>query len=601
MWIGTAKGLALFDGFTLAAVWPDGVNPSPFLSNSINDIALVGDSTYVATKDGVYVTKSDEGVVWQRRVQGLIGRFATSITGFGTQIWCVSGNRLYRGGETGVWTLWENGLAGASAYTVRSHGSKMMVGTNFGILEYDGVSTWQPMGPYPSYPANAWVEIDPTGQEWAGSSEGLWFWTGTAWTLRTSAGPRGNWVQGMALKGHTLYISTRDVGIARFDGSGWRTFAPGPGATPDTTFLGTGFNFALMVDRGGSVWAAQWGQSLARIDDSSEPPQFMHYYDTSEGAFDERNTFGWSSGEDPSGNRWFGYDTRLLGVITPIGINRIATDDTRTNFSPQNGAAMSANQVRAIAFAPGPSFEMWVGYAQLGIDIFTDPTLATRAARIDTLNNNDLWGLAFNGDSVWIATANGLTRYSRATRLERENIGTQPPSSQGSVHPLSIDSEGGVWWATQGGVFHRRPDRSVEVFTADNSPLLSNDVHSVIVDRSTGDVWIGSVQGVNRYNPNASSGGGGGPVSGSSFGVYPNPAFLSSAGTAIRTVNLSGPFKGRVFDVRGRIVKHLLGNASSGVLWDATYESGQRAAPGLYFFEVENAGVTRRSRVILIR
>jgi ligand-binding sensor domain-containing protein len=122
---------------------------------------------------------------------------------------------------------------------------------------------------------------------------------------------------------------------------------------------------------------------------------------------------------------------------------------------------MGANQVRAIAFAPGPSFEMWVGYAQLGIDIFTDPTLATRAARIDTLNNNDLWGLAFNGDSVWIATANGLTRYSRATRLEKENIGTQPPSSQGSVHPLSIDSEGGVWWATQGGVFHRRPNRSV--------------------------------------------------------------------------------------------------------------------------------------------
>jgi hypothetical protein len=40
---------ALFDGFTLSALWPDG--GSTPLSNSINDIAHVGDSTYVTTKD----------------------------------------------------------------------------------------------------------------------------------------------------------------------------------------------------------------------------------------------------------------------------------------------------------------------------------------------------------------------------------------------------------------------------------------------------------------------------------------------------------------------------------------------------------------------
>jgi hypothetical protein len=35
-----------------------------------------------------------------------------------------------------VWTLWENGLAGA-AYTVRCRGSKMLV-VAFGVLAYDG-------------------------------------------------------------------------------------------------------------------------------------------------------------------------------------------------------------------------------------------------------------------------------------------------------------------------------------------------------------------------------------------------------------------------------------------------------------------------------
>jgi ligand-binding sensor domain-containing protein len=611
MWVGTRRGLALFDGFTLTAVWPDGVNPSPFGSDVINDIAHVGDSTYVATNNGVYVTKTDEGVVWSRRVVGLAaptGLTVTAVKGLGTEVWCLAGGDVYRGGQTGTWTMEENGFTSTVA-TLTARQGQLFIGTADGVLRWDGDASWQPLGAG-GFPFNAWVDVDPAGTTWAGNPEGLWRWDGATWQYYRSPGPAGNWVQGMQLTGSTLWFTTRDRGTSRFDGTNWRTYVPAPGPISiDTTFYGPGDMFGLLADPDGTVWAGQWGAGIAHIDGSVEPPLFRHWLDPAHGNFNHLNTYVWSSATDLSGNHYFGLDTPSLGVITPIGINKIGFDGSVTNFSPQGGQAMSGPQVRAIAFAPDPPFEMWVGYARLGVDVFTDPTLDTRAAHFAEtvpggtpgLLDNDIWGIEINGDDVWIATADGLSRYSRASRTRRENVTTPPPSSQGAVHPLSIDAEGGVWWATSGGVFHRKPDRSIEVFTAENSPLLSNDVHSVIVDKATGDVWIGTVLGVNRYSP---SGGTTGPPTtgdGSRFAVYPNPAFQSSTGLILRSTDLTGPFKGKVYDVHGRVVRELLGNASTGAVWNGLDQFGKRVPPGVYFFRVEAAGVVRKSRVLLLR
>jgi hypothetical protein len=141
----------------------------------------------------------------------------------------------------------------------------------------------------------------------------------------------------------------------------------------------------------------------------------------------------------------------------------------------------------------------------------------------------------------------------------------------------------------------------VEIFTADNSPLLSNDVHSVFADRVTGDIWIGSVLGVNRYNPQAAPEDGGGVAPGPTFIVYPNPGMISSGGTYLHAGGVTGPFMGKVFDVHGRVVRHLIGNATTGILWDAKDDLGARVRPGVFFFEIEAGGVTRKSRVVLLR
>ena len=105
----------------------------------------------------------------------------------------------------------------------------------------------------------------------------------------------------------------------------------------------------------------------------------------------------------------------------------------------------------------------------------------------------------------------------------------------------------------------RRPDRSVEVFNSTNSPLLSDVITSVAVDRSNGDVWMSTTIGVNRYDPDGDSGNGGGPTAGpAEFNSYPNPAFVSAAGVRIFGAGVEGAFEGRVYDIRGRSFSSLL-------------------------------------------
>lgn len=608
MWVGTDAGVAFFRDFSLEGGWPDGVNPSPFASNDIKDVLQVGDSVWVATPGGAYVTKADEGVTWSRRIGGLASASLRSLTAVGDEVWCVAGGRVYRGGQTGTWTEAGEGLPATTAFNVRARGGELLLGAAAGVFSRTASTDWVLLGV--GFPPSAWVDFDEDGAPWAGNFEGLWRWSGTSWTLLRSPGPLGNWIYGMALDGSKVWIATQEGGASRFDGTSWRTFAPSPGATIDTTLQSRDFLVGMFVDSRGDKWIGDWGSSIARIDDSNPTLQVTHFFGPEEGLFDAFNTFGWAAAEDRSGNVWIGLDTATRGIPPPPkGLHRIAQNGDRATFNPQSGAQMSDSQVRAIAFGPGPGFELWVGYAGRGVDIFNDPTLTTRSGRItesDALNqrllDDDIWAIEMNGDSVWIASSAGLNRYSRLTRTRIEAIGTQPPTSQGAVHPLALDPQGGVWWGTTSGLYHRKPDRSVEVFNTANSPLLSDVITSVAVDRSNGDVWIGTTIGVNRYDPDGESGGGP-PVAGGAtqFNTYPNPAFTSAAGVRIFGAGVEGSFEGKVIDVRGRVIRTLRGNATNSGLWDAKDEEGRRMTPGLYFIRVTQSGVTRTGRVLLVR
>jgi len=85
--------------------------------------------------------------------------------------------------------------------------------------------------------------------------------------------------------------------------------------------------------------------------------------------------------------------------------------------------------------------------------------------------------------------------------------------------------------------------------------------------------------------------------------LSPNP---SSTGSTIRfAVPREGPARLQVFDVRGaRVATLAAGTFAAGphtLTWDGTDDSGRRVGAGIYFIELEAAGVRDTRRVIRLR
>jgi hypothetical protein len=85
--------------------------------------------------------------------------------------------------------------------------------------------------------------------------------------------------------------------------------------------------------------------------------------------------------------------------------------------------------------------------------------------------------------------------------------------------------------------------------------------------------------------------------------LYPNPT-NQSVDVAFR-VTASGRVLVQVFDVRGRIVRHLLEGVSPAgdflLRWNGRTEQGESAAAGVYFVHIESSEGVSKSRVVLAR
>ncbi len=579
MWVGTQLGLAFFAGSEIIGAWPDGVNPSPFLSNDIRSLESFGTRTWVGTTNGVHSTLN--GVLWDTVTAGLSTTSMVSLAHDGVRLWGVtSDGQVWRDGQSGTWSA---APTPSGARRLRAANGELYLAASSGVYRWDDPGgAWIPLAGGPDA-----LNVDASGGfVWAAAASGLWRHNGTSWNQLRSAGPLGNWVQGMALQGGTLYFASRDGGTSRYDDSrGWRTFL---GSTfPDTAFRSNDFHFACLVDREGYKWIGDWGGSIARFDDSGPTTTFTHFFD---GSVDSTlYTIAWAAAHDPMGPRWFGLDTPSRGSIDPRGIVRIDPDGSRHIFDPGN-SAMSGNQVRTVAFAPNGA--LWIGYADAGVDVYQDRDLQTRLARIDVapngLLNPDVWSIVFEGGDAWILCSGSAVkiRLSGSTPARLASVFLPSVSNQGAVQPMALDASGTLWFATVNGIVRRSAGGLVDAFTTSNSPLLSNDVHSIVSDPSSGDLWVGTVLGVNRLQPDA-------PPSSERIAdlpalvVAPNPQRVSAIGSQFRVLDGNGRPLVRtdihIHDLRGRLLAIQRTDDFGVFFWIPNDRFGRRLPTGVYY------------------
>lgn len=249
---------------------------------------------------------------------------------------------------------------------------------------------------------------------------------------------------------------------------------------------------------------------------------------------------------------------------------------------------------------------LWIGTRLNGVVVFNEngkkmlrfstestkgslPDLNTRAIKVDSNNR------------VWIGTSKGLVTYSNALNIFNETIYDAEPIivldngipkkllGDQVINTIDIDGANNKWFGTSTtGVMQTNPNGTevLQQFNTSNSPLPSNNIIRISVDKSSGKVYFATDNGIVAFNSNVAS------YSDSLTEVYayPNPSTKTNEYITIDGRNgehLPNGTNIKILDSAGNLVYET--NVKEGdevfggkVVWNKTNLAGRKVASGVY-------------------
>ncbi|MED5334987.1 MAG: ABC transporter substrate-binding protein, partial [Bacteroidota bacterium] len=151
-----------------------------------------------------------------------------------------------------------------------------------------------------------------------------------------------------------------------------------------------------------------------------------------------------------------------------------------------------------------------------------------------------------------------------------------------TVWDIALDGGNRKWVATvNSGVFLLSPDGREQVahFTAENSPLPSNEVYDVAIDQASGLVYFATPNGVTSFRGTATNFVS--ELGQSSLTIFPNP-WRPEYPPAVTIDGLAFGSEVHSVDAAGRRVRQL-DSAGGRVVWDTLDDEGYPVSEGVYF------------------
>lgn len=246
----------------------------------------------------------------------------------------------------------------------------------------------------------------------------------------------------------------------------------------------------------------------------------------------------------PRTNNFLVYDTKKTQSLA---------DDTTIFLTESNG--FPANSEGSISVAVDKSGDAWIG-TSAGLRILPNVSSEIR-------NNPTVEPIVIEQNGL----AEELFRDSQVLQIEVDG---------GNQKWVSIDG-GGVYYLSASG------ERIIKRFTKENSPLPTNSVTDIKVDKKTGKVYFVTYQGIVAYQGDVAD-------VNSGFGnvvVYPNPVVYAQYKGSVTIKGLAETTNIRITDAAGNIVHSAI--ARSGYHeWDLNNQKGKRVASGIYFVLMTN-------------
>ena len=251
----------------------------------------------------------------------------------------------------------------------------------------------------------------------------------------------------------------------------------------------------IIRDKDGNIWLAT-DQGLASFDEKNET--FYTY---------KKNTDKYSICDDNVINLY----QDNLGVIwvgTFGGVSKFfPNNDFRVyRNDPTDNNSLSSSSVCGIY--EDDEGNVWIGTFNAGVNKVSENEVTrffNDVNESNSLSSNRIKDITGIGNEIWIATDNGLNKYDKATGRFTVYKKTEDENSviNNEIRVLHIDKDGILWIGTRGGI--STLDRQGK-FTSYNEVLEKNGVYektvSAIYEDSEGIMWfgLGNDGGLVKYN-----------------------------------------------------------------------------------------------------
>ncbi len=218
----------------------------------------------------------------------------------------------------------------------------------------------------------------------------------------------------------------------------------------------------------------------------------------------------------------------------------------------------------------------------------------TAADNQGKLPSMGIYSLAKDKDgAIWVGTDKGVAVFyspemifsgqnfdAQQIYIEQEGI-TQYLLESEVVTAIAIDGADRKWFGTKNaGVFLMSKDASKQIyhFTRENSPLLSNTIYSIGIEPESGEVFIGTENGVISFRSTATEAPDYQPEE--SITIFPNPVRPNYNGL-IAIKGLVENANVKITDTYGNLVYETTALGGQAI-WNGKNFNGDRVATGVY-------------------
>jgi ligand-binding sensor domain-containing protein/signal transduction histidine kinase len=308
----------------------------------------------------------------------------------------------------------------------------------------------------------------------------------------------------------TTLIGDELAGLFQMDRSA-RTFTQYNYDPGDPSSLTWNYVTALFEDRSGTLWVGT-SRGVNKLD--RQRPRFGRFKQDLLDPYNLLDNF-YAIHEDSRGRLWLGLDGP--GALR---LDR-ATGETR-HFTPEPAPGeLGGAGVFAIVEAPGG--EIWLGTQSDGIKVFEPRTQTFRAIQHapddpNSISSNYVTSLLLDRRGLlWVGTVDGLDAFNMETgHVTRYRHDPENPSTLtgNQISAIIEDSRGFLWVGTnvpqysgrEGAAGLNRFDPATGAVqryrhNPDDLNSLSNDGIVAILEHASGDIWVGTTNGLNRLDP----------------------------------------------------------------------------------------------------